>query len=141
MAIFSWFKDKFLAPAALVDVTKLSAHDFGRFGEQKAARYIAAQGFKIRARRFCSPVGEIDLIAQRGKQLLFIEVKSRRSDFIAGIQAVNYAKQRRIAAAANYYCAKSRNRDFEPRFDVVCVLVTKGHCKIEHYPGAFSFFY
>lgn len=56
-----------------------AAERAGRWAEQWAALYLRLTGHRIRARRFKTPSGEIDLIATRGRRLIFIEVKQRQS--------------------------------------------------------------
>lgn len=107
--------------------------------EQKAADYLTGQGFQIRARNFYSRFGEIDLIAQDGAYLVFIEVKYRKNGACGTpVEAVTAAKQRRICRTALYYCMKNGYGDRTPcRFDVVAI---EGE-KICHIQNAFEFHY
>lgn len=83
---------------------KQRAERFGRFGEWAAEALLRAQFFRIRARRFKTPLGEIDLIATRGSLTIFVEVKTRRSG--AGRDmALNAVNRRRISRAAKWYLA------------------------------------
>ena len=86
----------------------------GNLGEQLAAEFLARKGFRLVAANFVVPVGrnsrgalintEIDLIAYDGETLVFLEVKTRRSDeFAAPEQAVDLRKQRQITRAARAY--------------------------------------
>lgn len=77
----------------------------GHLGEFLAALYLRAKFYRIVARRFKTPVGEIDLVARRGGTLVFVEVKLRRSRTaeLATLEGVN---QQRILRAANYYLAR-----------------------------------
>ena len=71
----------------------------GRLAETVAAWHLRLRGFRILARRYATPVGEIDLIARRGDLLLFVEVKRRgRAD--AAVAALLPGQQARIARAA-----------------------------------------
>ena len=97
------------------------AFRFGLSAESRAAAYLIAKGHRIVARRWRSPVGEIDIVARRRKTLIFVEVKARaRLDDAA--EAVIVRQQRRIIAAAQAWLAahpEDANRDI--RFDVVLV--------------------
>lgn len=91
----------------------------GRLGEAVAALFLRAQLFRIRHKRFKTPVGEIDLIAERGRLLVFVEVKTRASgaDLDMALEAVN---AERISRAADYYLARHpglAGRDM--RYDII----------------------
>ena len=100
---------------------RVAAHLVGLSAESRAAAYLVAKGYRIVARRFRSPVGEIDIVARRRGTLVFVEVKAReRLDDAA--EAVIVRQQRRIIAAAEAWLAahpEDANRDI--RFDVVLV--------------------
>jgi putative endonuclease len=97
------------------------AFAFGLSAESRAAAYLIAKGYRIVARRWRSPVGEIDIVARRRGTLVFVEVKAReRLDDAA--EAVIERQQRRIVAAAEAWLATHPDdaaRDM--RFDVVLV--------------------
>ena len=97
------------------------AFKFGLSAESRAAAYLIAKGHRIVARRWRSPVGEIDIVARRRGTLVCVEVKAReRLDDAA--EAVILRQQRRIIAAAGAWLAahpEDANRDI--RFDVVLV--------------------
>jgi len=97
------------------------AFRLGLSAETRAAVLLLAKGFRIAARRWRSPVGEIDLVARRGRLLVFVEVKARvRLDDAA--EAVTERQKRRIAAAAAAWLAShAGDRDHHIRFDVVLV--------------------
>ncbi len=122
--------------------TKDTAHStsgsrfVGERGEELAAEFLVANGFRLVMANFKVPIGrnsngaqvtgEIDLIAVDGETLCFIEVKSRRSDdFAPIIAAVDRRKQRQITRTARVY-RRLMNLDEMPfRFDVVTVLIPK----------------
>ena len=111
----------------------------GRSGEEAATRYLSAQGYSIVARNLRTPVGEIDIIAQKSNVLIFIEVKTRRS-FAFGTpqEAVGARKQRQIIRAAQWYLSGSPYRSLQPRFDVIAILYPPSGPQIEHIVNAFS---
>jgi putative endonuclease len=71
----------------------------GISAESRAAAYLFAKGFRIQARRWKSPVGEIDIFARRRRLLVFVEVKARNS-LDEAAESLQVRQQRRIAAAA-----------------------------------------
>ena len=106
----------------------------GRRGENAAVAALEDRGYVIRERNFRTPVGEIDVIAEEGDALCFIEVKWRRT---AGLghpgEAVTPEKQRRLARAAQWYVSRHGRASSVCRFDVVGILDDR----IEIYPDAF----
>ena len=102
----------------------VAAHiEYGHQGEERAAAWYRARGFEIVCRNWRCPIGEIDLIARRGRLLVICEVKARRSDaFGIPALAVGAAKQRRLRRLAAAWLAGYRSgRNVEVRFDVVAV--------------------
>lgn len=93
----------------------------GRHGETLAAWWLRFKGYRILARDFRVPVGEIDLIARRGATLAFVEVKARAS-LDAAAQAISARQRRRIERAALAYLQRHPGlAGFEVRFDAVLV--------------------
>ncbi len=91
----------------------------GRRGEALAALFLRCQLYAIRARRVKTPVGEIDLVAARGRTIVFVEVKVRRNR-AEEANALASVNTRRIARAAQFYVARNpqlAGRDM--RFDVI----------------------
>ena len=97
------------------------AFKFGLSAESRAAAYLIAKGHRIVARRWRSPVGEIDIVARKRGTLVFVEVKARvRLDDAA--EAVIVRQQRRIIAAAEaWLAAHPEDANSDIRFDVVLV--------------------
>ena len=80
------------------------SYALGIEGEDMAADYLSSSGYVILERRFRIHSIEIDIIASKGKELVFVEVKTRSSDFFASPEsAVNVKKQKRMILAADYY--------------------------------------
>lgn len=113
----------------------------GNRGERLAARYLRRLGYRILARQYSNRWGEVDLIALDGSCLVFVEVKTRRSD-AAGhpVEAVTYEKQRRLTAAALVWLKRHRLLENPARFDVVAVVWPDGSRtpEITHYRNAFE---
>jgi putative endonuclease len=112
----------------------------GSRGERAAERFLKRQGHRILARNFRSPGGEIDLITLDGRTLVFVEVKTRRSNRHAEPEeSVNHDKQRRVIQAARFY-RRAKGADHLPcRFDVVAIVMgPSGRRQLRHIPDAFS---
>ena len=111
-----------------------AAFRVGISAESRAAAFLLAKGFRILARRWRSPRGEIDIIARRRRLLVFAEVKARAS-FDEAAESINERQRRRIAAAAEAWLAANPDemiRDI--RFDAI--LVATGKIP-RHIPAAF----
>lgn len=98
----------------------------GRLGEQLVADYLQKQGYKILCKNFRCKLGEIDLIAREGKDLVFVEVKSR-SNYSYGLpqESVHQKKQLKLRQVAAYFIQKNGCMDSRCRFDVVAVTFSK----------------
>ncbi|MEZ0279287.1 MAG: YraN family protein [Methylibium sp.] len=83
---------------------RVMAYRHGLFAETVAALLLRLKGHRIVARRYKTPVGEIDLVALKGKRLAFVEVKRRKSLDEAGWSLPTRAR-RRIVRAAQYWLA------------------------------------
>jgi len=106
----------------------------GSSGEDAAAAWYEANGYRILARNWRCRQGEIDLVLRRGRTIVFCEVKTRTSAaFGAPIEAVTRTKQLRLRALAARWLAESTTPAGEIRFDVVSVLAGE----LEVLEGAF----
>ena len=93
----------------------------GRFAETIALCVLVLKGYRIVARRFRTPVGELDLVARRGRTLAVVEVKQRES-LTAAVEAVAPVQQQRIARAAAWFVANRPDcRGCDTRFDVIAL--------------------
>jgi putative endonuclease len=113
--------------------------DLARNGEEVAARFLAARGWRIVARNVrCGRHGEIDIIAARGGILAFVEVKTRRtSTYGRPGEAVTANKQARIRSMAGQWLAQVRPRADVIRFDVIEVLAARDRAVVTHLEGVF----
>ncbi len=111
----------------------------GRYGEDVAARHLAAAGYEVLERNWRCRSGELDIVARHGDLLCFVEVKTRRgADFGGPADAVTPAKARRIRALAAAWLADRLPSYGELRFDVVGVRRSRsGPAQVEHLEGAF----
>ena len=98
------------------------AFRLGLSAELRAAALLTVKGFRIVARRWRSPVGEIDLVVRRGRLLVFVEVKARNR-FDEAAEAITFRQQRRIAATAAAWLARHPDDvGCDMRFDAVLVM-------------------
>ncbi len=112
-----------------------AAFRVGISAESRAAAFLVAKGFRILARRWRSPLGEIDIVARRRQLLVFVEVKARATIDEAA-EAVNERQRRRIAAAAEVWLAANPDKKIiDIRFDAILVAPGKIPC---HVPAAFE---
>jgi putative endonuclease len=94
----------------------------GAEGERAAKAYLQAKGFRILHENYSTPLGEIDLIAQDGDVVVFVEVKARTSgEFGSPQAAVTRQKQRQIVRVAELFLLRHRLSGAACRFDVVAV--------------------
>ena len=103
----------------------------GAWGEATAAEYLRSKHYKIVAAGYRSRFGEIDLIAEDRKFLVFVEVKLRKNaDFAAAREYVDGHKQDRIRMTASMYLSTNPTR-LQPRFDVIEVYAPQGDLTVE----------
>jgi putative endonuclease len=117
---------------------KDSRRQLGDQGEDLAAAALQKQGYKILARNYVTPLGEIDLIARQGKTVVIVEVKTRKSlRFGSPQEAVSAAKQKRLRRLADYYLKEKRFTGSPVRFDVVAVTLAGDEAQVEIIRNAF----
>jgi putative endonuclease len=111
----------------------------GRAGEDAAAAYYRGLGFVVVERNFRCPSGEIDIIARRGKTLVFCEVKTRSADRWGDpSEAVGRRKQQRLRRLAGAWLRQHRPGAMEIRFDVISIIFRPDRePAIRHLPAAF----
>ena len=97
------------------------AFRLGFLGEAVAAWVLRLKGYRIVEKRFRHPAGEIDLIARRGRSVIFVEVKTRQ-DQAEGLQSLTRHQENRIHnAAAHWQARRDPQRDFDVRFDLMVI--------------------
>ena len=98
----------------------------GRYGEAAAAEYLRKKGCRILGMNYRTRLGEIDVIASDRRYVMFVEVKLRKSAaFAEAREFVTYAKQRRLAAAAEEWL-QANPQTLQPRFDVIEIYAPDG---------------
>ena len=119
----------------------MEKRELGRFGEERAARYLRLRGYRILETNYACRLGEIDLIAKKGGYIVFVEVKLRKSaDFAAAREFVTAAKQQRIRSTAALWLSQNETA-LQPRFDVVEIYApqgAEGRITINHIENAFE---
>jgi len=104
---------------------RVAAFRLGLSAESRAAMLLIAKGYRIAARRWKTPVGEIDIVARRRRDLVFVEVKAR-NHLDDAAEAVTERSRRRIIAAAEYWLAQhADDADCFIRFDAILVAPGK----------------
>ena len=120
---------------------KYSKKQLGKTGELLAVKFLKQKGYQIIEQNYRSAWGEIDLIAQDGDVLVFVEVKTRRSlKFGAPQIAVTNSKQRKMSKAALEYLQEKDFFDYVCRFDVISIVFPPDPSEpiIEHIENAFE---
>jgi putative endonuclease len=111
--------------------------ELGRRGESRAVWYYRLRGYSILGRNIRDRDGEIDLVARRGRTVVFVEVKTRRS-VAAGEpwEAVGERKREQMVRAAQRYLARERLGTITARFDVVSIVWTGWRFRVDCYRDA-----
>lgn len=113
-------------------------NDFGKFGEEIAIEHIKNSGYDILNTNWRFGADEVDIIAKDKDFLVFIEVKTRNSNYFGEPEAfVNRKKQQFLFRAANNYVQKYNIRE-EIRFDIISIVVNSKQKNINHIKDAFS---
>jgi len=111
----------------------------GEQGEILALHYLKQRGYRIVARNYRCPLGEIDIIARHRGVVVFVEVKSRSSKaFGVPAMAITAAKRHKLSQVAWYYLQRHNLTDASARFDVVSVSNIRSTPKIELIENAFE---
>lgn len=115
----------------------------GKAGEAYTANWLQKQGYQILARNWRCRYGEVDIIAQKGETVAFVEVKTRRPGaMVSPLEAVNRLKRRRLIITAQCWLRMTKSQ-LQPRMDVAAVTAEedKGQSLIsgfDYYPSAFD---
>ncbi|MEA2087476.1 MAG: YraN family protein [Candidatus Caldatribacteriota bacterium] len=114
--------------------------NIGKYGEDLACDYLETKGYKIKERNFRTYLGELDIICEYKGNIIFVEVKTRRSDkFGYPEEAINLNKQQKIIKNALCYLAKYNLWKTNCYFDVVLVSISNHEDveRIKHIRDAF----
>lgn len=111
----------------------------GARGERLAERSLKETGYRILARNYKGPTGEVDLVAEDGDTVVFVEIKTRSSSAKAYPERnVNAEKQRRLTRTARMFLSAKKMQNRPARFDVVAITLRyDAEPEIEHFINAF----
>ena len=110
----------------------------GQRGEEIAARFLEANGYRLREKNYRCSFGEIDLIATTDEYLVFIEVKTRTGKNSPHPSlSVTGKKQAKVRQIGEYYRSLNPLVVLQPRFDVISVMVEGEQERVEHLVNAF----
>jgi len=118
-----------------------ATQEIGAHGEELAAKHLAAKGYRLLDRNWRWRQGEIDLVAEKGGEIVFVEVKARRShSFGTPEEAVTLAKQRKLIRTAQAYLLRQGKPQARWRIDVIALdLNVEGEVvRLEHLENAVS---
>jgi len=113
---------------------------FGQEGEATAERYLREKGYRILAKNLRTSLGELDLVAEDGQVLVFVEVKARRTEEFGGaVHAVHRRKQEKLIQLASQYLARHHLSKRTCRFDVIVLQGAEASLpQVEHIQNAFD---
>jgi putative endonuclease len=114
---------------------------FGTRSERAAARFLKGLGYRILARNYSCPHGELDVIALDGDCVVFVEVRSTGTDNAARpAGSVDFAKQQRLTHLALHFLQRHRLLNHSARFDVLAISwpADRREPAMVHYPNAFE---
>jgi putative endonuclease len=109
------------AAEKLASPARVAAFRTGISAESRAAAFLIAKGYRILAKRFRTPHGEIDLVAKKRNLLAFIEVKARASLDEAAYAVTPRQQARIIDAAQGWLAAHPEHAEFDLRFDAILI--------------------
>jgi putative endonuclease len=113
-------------------------NETGKRGEELAGQHLRQKGYTILAVNWRAGRSEVDMIAHIGNTLVFVEVKTRNTEFFGLPESfVTEKKQQQLSRAAEMYCTKHTNGEMEVRYDIVAVIINKEEEKILHFEDAF----
>lgn len=113
----------------------------GDKGERVAVKFLKRNGYSILAQQYRTDLGEIDIIALDGQTVVFIEVKTRKTDLKGQpFEAVTLQKQRQLTRLAGSFLKQHQLLNQSARFDIISIIWQSDQStpEIQHYQNAFS---
>lgn len=111
---------------------------FGYQGEAFVAAWLKEQGFALLASNFRTKLGEIDVIAEKGDLIVFVEVKTRLNEYFPLAHVITRTKQQRIIRAAKVFLLKHAIREKVCRFDAALLLKKAAGFSLQYLPNVFQ---
>ena len=109
----------------------------GNKGEQIARDYLIEKGYEIKVSNWKFSHAEIDIIAEQGGVLVFVEVKTKSyTHYGQPEESIDAKKERLICDAAAAYMVK-HNYEWEFRFDIISIILMKKRHELKHFEDAF----
>lgn len=116
-----------------------SDQEYGRDSEALAVAFLKQKGYKVLATNYRLKMGEIDVVAQDGRTIVFVEIKARRSKrYGHPKQALDFRKRRKLSRMAQAYLKTAGRSGASARFDVVAIIATPSGPEIELIRNAFE---
>ncbi|MBD5251653.1 MAG: YraN family protein [Bacteroides sp.] len=108
----------------------------GKWGEQIAMEHLLASGYTIEATNVRIGKVEIDIVARKDDRIIFVEVKTRSSDYVDALTSIDAEKTRRLLRAADTYM-RGVELSLEPQIDLIFIVGTpETGFSLEHIPDA-----
>lgn len=102
-----------------------TSKDLGRLGEKMAVRFLRSRGYNIFKNNYSCPLGEIDIVAEHGNCLVFVEVKTRTSErFGPPLSSITWQKERHIIRNCLFYLKRHSAMDRLWRIDVIGIMLS-----------------
>lgn len=106
-------------------------HELGSDGEAEACEFLKKIGYKMVEKNYRCKIGEIDIVANEGDELVFVEVKTRSQKLFGDpAEAVNEQKRNHIYRVAEFYVMKNKLESEKMRFDVIEIYTQNGFKKV-----------
>lgn len=117
----------------MTETKRVKAYHDGVVAETLACNYMRMKGYRKLEQRYKTKYGEIDLIFEKDKMLVFCEVKARRS-YEEGVYAITQGAQKRITRAAEFFLSENPEKaEYDMSFDALIVVLP---LKVHHIPNA-----
>lgn len=109
----------------------------GKEGEKIAFHHLKKEGYKILSQNYQKRFGEVDIIAEKDNEIIFIEIRSKRKDDFSPILTITQEKIRKLKNLALSYLSENGIVDKQIRFDIIGIVKKDGDIFIEHLKNAF----
>lgn len=117
-------------------MSKYKKH-LGKLGEDYAVKYLKGKGYEVSGRNVYVGGGEIDIVAKKGNLVVFVEVKTRKSDaYVDVLDSIDETKEESLITSCEEYLAKDKLESCGYRIDLIGIIIKNGVIeKFEHVEG------